>query len=195
MRLLSSLTPDTICSVSVSQCDAFPSSSYLWEADCRAPQSKHTFATVSSILYESVALESAEQCRLTLDMLARDQDIARHVRHLTIRPQSKYRSYLTLAENEVASAAVRRTVGSKCLDALVGFRWDADEFPCNDDMWFALRAGCVQVIIWVCDRDTDLVQVPAIAVHWNLARCDASASQQSCACAYCIERIHLFIYS
>jgi hypothetical protein len=79
-------------------------------------------------------------------MLSRNHGIARHVRNLAIRPQSKYRKYLSSAENESSSAAMRQTAGLKCLDALKKFIWDADELPYNDDMWFALRAGCVSII-------------------------------------------------
>ncbi|KAF9474701.1 hypothetical protein BDN70DRAFT_884538 [Pholiota conissans] len=107
--------------------------------------SKHAFANISSVLYETVVLESAEQCRVTLEMLSRNQGIARHVQNLVIRPQSKYRRYLSAADNDSASAAVLQTAGSKCLDALKKFLWDADELPYNDDMWFALRAGCPQL--------------------------------------------------
>ncbi|KAF8971198.1 hypothetical protein BDZ97DRAFT_1788255 [Flammula alnicola] len=107
--------------------------------------SNYVFSNVSSVLYETVVLESVEQCRLTLGMLSRNNGIARHVRHLVIRPQARHRTYFTLDHNAAASAAVRETVGSMCLDALVRFIWDADELPYHDDMWFALRAGCPQL--------------------------------------------------
>lgn len=93
------------------------------------------------MLYESVVLGSVEQCRLTLGMLSRTPDIARHIRELVIRPQAKYKSYFSPADNASASYAVRKIASEKCLDALVMFKWDADELPYYEDMWFALRVG------------------------------------------------------
>lgn len=74
-------------------------------------------------------------------MLRRRPDISRHARELHIRPQAKWRSALTVAENGAVSAAVRSLAASKRLDALTNFTWDADEMPLNEDMWFALRVG------------------------------------------------------
>ena len=99
------------------------------------------FSNVSSVLYETVTLESVEQCRLTLGMLLRRFDIARHVRNLIIRPHARHSTAFTPAESAAASFAVRKIAGSMCLDALVKFQWDADELPWYDDMWFALRLG------------------------------------------------------
>lgn len=95
------------------------------------------------MLYERVVLESVDQCRLTLDMLFRRIDIARHVRELIVRPQVKHVGYFGPADSSAASAAIRRVASAKCLDALVSFKWEADELPFYDDMWFALRAGYV----------------------------------------------------
>ena len=75
-------------------------------------------------------------------MLQRRFDIARHVRELIIRPQVKCHS--NSFDNATASSVVRRVAGTMCLDALVKFQWDADEMPFFEDMWFALRLGCVQ---------------------------------------------------
>ncbi|KAF8894365.1 hypothetical protein CPB84DRAFT_1782886 [Gymnopilus junonius] len=107
--------------------------------------SSHVFSNVSAVLYESVVLESVDQCRLTLRMLSRRIDIARHVRKLVIRPQVRHVGYFTPADSSTASAAVRNIASAKCLDALVSFQWDADELPFYDDMWFALRIGCPQL--------------------------------------------------
>jgi len=88
-------------------------------------------------------LQSAEQCSVTLGMLQRRFDIARHVRELIIRPQVKYHDHFSSFENATASAVVRQIAGAMCLDALVKFQWDAEEMPFYEDMWFALRLGCV----------------------------------------------------
>ena len=93
------------------------------------------------MLYESVVLESAEQCCLTLGMLLQNPHIARHVRELVVRPQARHKSYFRLADNASVSSLVRQISGEFRLDALVSFNWDADEPPYYEDMWFALRVG------------------------------------------------------
>lgn len=105
-------------------------------------QSQYIFSSVSPVLYETVVLHSAEQCVVTLAMLQRRLDIARHVRELVIRPQAKYHHF-SLSDNIAVSSAVRQVAGAMCLDALVKFQWDAEEMPFLEDMWFALRLGCV----------------------------------------------------
>ncbi|KAF8639546.1 hypothetical protein AX17_001451 [Amanita inopinata Kibby_2008] len=107
--------------------------------------SNYIFSNASSVLYEFVSLNTIEQCISTLGMLHRHPGIARHVRELYIRPQARWRSTLTVAENEQASAAVRSLAASMRLDALTKFVWDTDEMPLNEDMWFALRMGCPQL--------------------------------------------------
>ena len=87
-------------------------------------------------------LHSAEQCAVTLGMLVRRLDIARHVRELVIRPQAKHHHF-SPTDNLVVSSVVQRVAGSMSLDALVKFQWDAEEMPFLEDMWFALRLGCV----------------------------------------------------
>ncbi|KAF8730047.1 hypothetical protein AX14_005776 [Amanita brunnescens Koide BX004] len=109
------------------------------------PQSSYIFSCVSPALYESVYLNTIEQCTSTLAMLQRRPDISRHVRELHVRPEEKWRSALTVTENGVVSAAVMSLAASKRLDALTKFIWDADEMPLNEDMWFALRVGCPQL--------------------------------------------------
>jgi hypothetical protein len=74
-------------------------------------------------------------------MLARRTDIARHVRELTLRLQSKHTPTMTTNDREAASAAVIEIASSMALDALRKFVWDADELPFHEDMWFALRVG------------------------------------------------------
>lgn len=93
------------------------------------------------MLYESVVLESVEQCHLTLGMLLKNPCIARHVRELVVRPQARHKSHFSPADNASVSYAVRRIAGEFRLDALVSFNWDADESPYYEDMWFALRVG------------------------------------------------------
>ena len=105
-------------------------------------QSQYYFSSVSPVLYETVVLHSAEQCAVTLAMLQRRLDIARHVRELVIRPQAKYHHF-SPSDNLDVSSAVRQVAGAMCLDALVKFQWDAEEMPFLEDMWFALRLGCV----------------------------------------------------
>ena len=87
-------------------------------------------------------LHSAEQCAVTLAMLCRRLDIARHVRELVIRPQPKHHHF-SPSDNLVVSSIVRSVAGAMCLDALVKFQWDAEEMPILEDVWFALRLGCV----------------------------------------------------
>jgi len=107
-------------------------------------QSRYTFTNVSSVLYETVTLESAEQCGLTLGMLMKRKDIARHMRHLIVKPQGKHKSGYNTADSAASSASVRAIAGAMCLDALRGFQWFGDELPYHEDMWFALRLGCVR---------------------------------------------------
>ena len=104
------------------------------------PQSQYVFANVSPVLYETVVLHSTEQCIFTLGMLQRRFDIARHVRELVIRPQAKH---FNASDNAAVSSIVQQVAGAMCLDALVKFQWDAEEMPLVEDMWFALRLGCV----------------------------------------------------
>ncbi|KAF8828719.1 hypothetical protein HHX47_DHR3000084 [Lentinula edodes] len=113
--------------------------------DCRADvfslclTSNRFFATVSSVLYTSVTLNSVEQCSTTLKMLRNRPDIARHVRELIVRPGALSTSDNQFNASERASAAVRDVAMSKALDALVKFTWDFDDLPVYDDMWFALH--------------------------------------------------------
>ncbi|TFK44191.1 hypothetical protein BDQ12DRAFT_620074 [Crucibulum laeve] len=107
--------------------------------------SNYVFSHISSVLYETVVLESVEQCSYTLGMLARRHGIARHVRELVVRPHGKTKTGIASVERDIVSAAVMKVAGSLCLDALVKFVWDADEIPYHEDMWFALRMGCPQL--------------------------------------------------
>lgn len=79
---------------------------------------------------------------MTLGMLSRRTDIARHVRRLVIRPHARKQN-LTFIENIEVASAIRNIASGMCLDALVRFHWDADELPLLDEMWFALRMGYV----------------------------------------------------
>jgi hypothetical protein len=119
--------------------------------DCRADvfnfclTSQKCFATISSVLYASVTLCSAEQCSTTLKMLQRRPDIARHVRELIVKPGHLSTSEKRFSDSEIASAAVRDVAMSRALDALVKFTWDFDDLPLYDEMWFALRVCCGQL--------------------------------------------------
>ncbi|KAF8800240.1 hypothetical protein BYT27DRAFT_6840104 [Phlegmacium glaucopus] len=107
--------------------------------------SQYVFSNVSPVLYETVLLQSAEQCSVTLGMLQRRFDIARHVRELIIRPQAKYHNHFNAFDNATVSSVVRQVAGAMCLDALAKFEWDAEDMPFFEDMWFALRLGCPQL--------------------------------------------------
>lgn len=106
-------------------------------------QCKYIYSTISTVLYETVILNNAEQCTLTLAMLQRRPDIARHVRVLVVRPQAKRPSRDGVLVSQEASGAVRDVAATMRLDALTKFIWDGDEKPYHEDMWFALRMGCV----------------------------------------------------
>jgi hypothetical protein len=91
-------------------------------------------------------LKSAKQCTTTLGMLRRRPDIARHVRKLLIKPDSKMSQKDQFLDGVVASAAVREVAMGRQLDALFKFAWHYDELPYHDDMWFALRMGYVLLL-------------------------------------------------
>lgn len=81
-------------------------------------------------------------------MLRRRPDIARHVRELTITLKSKKNLDYNIINREIASS-VRDLATTMRLDALTKFIWDADEMPYHEDMWFALRMGCVSLLaLW-----------------------------------------------
>ncbi|EKM74935.1 hypothetical protein AGABI1DRAFT_109723 [Agaricus bisporus var. burnettii JB137-S8] len=105
--------------------------------------SSYVFSHISSVLYESVTLNTSQQCHFTLGMLAAHSNIARHVRELTLRLQPSHHS--ASDDGNAACTAVIRVASSKTLDALCRFVWDADELPLHEDMWFALRIGCPQL--------------------------------------------------
>ncbi|KAF5385948.1 hypothetical protein D9615_002663 [Tricholomella constricta] len=107
--------------------------------------SRYVYSNIAAVLYETVTLNSLEQCTRTLTMLQRRPDIARHVRELVIRPHSNNEVRHGVAVSLLASAAVRETAATQRLDALTKFIWDGDEKPYHEDMWFALRMGCPQL--------------------------------------------------
>ena len=134
--------------ISVLQCVPSFKSSCSTELNDINSQSKFVFANVSPVLYEIVVLQSTEQCSVTLGMLQKHFEIARHVRELVIRPHAKYHNHFNPFDNPTVSSIVRQVAGARvadamCLDALVKFQWDAEEMPFFQDMWFALRLGCV----------------------------------------------------
>ena len=131
-------------------------------------KSNYIFSHVSSVLYEKVVLKSAEQCTWTLGMLARRVDVARHVRELII---SLSRALVSGIDNATASSAVRKVAEGMRLDALAKFCWDAEESPYHEDMWFALRMGCVfPSVSTSLPSLTGLLQVSSIALYRNVHR-------------------------
>jgi len=76
-------------------------------------------------------------------MLQCRPEIARHVRELVVRPHTNKKARQGIAVSALASAAVRDTASTMRLDALKKFVWDGEEKPYHEDMWFALRMGCV----------------------------------------------------
>ena len=131
-------------------------------------KSNHIFSNVSPVLYEKVVLKSAEQCTWTLGMLARRVDVARHVRELII---SLSKAFVSGIDNATASSAVRKVAGAMPLDALAKFCWDAEESPYDEDMWFALRMGCVFPSVFTSWPSlTRLLQMSSIALYRNVHR-------------------------
>ncbi|KAJ6625876.1 hypothetical protein B0H10DRAFT_2211745 [Mycena sp. CBHHK59/15] len=108
--------------------------------------SKSFFSEIAPVLYQSVVLNSAQQCTSTLAMLKRRKDIARHVRELTIRPRrSKKHASNYLEDSRTSSVAVAEIAASRCLDALSKFAWCHDEGAHHEEMWLALRMCCPQL--------------------------------------------------
>lgn len=72
-------------------------------------------------------------------MLLRRPDLARHVRRLAVRPDGRgeYTSQRARAVSELLYEL------APSLDALQSFCWDSEEVPPCDDIWFALKQGCV----------------------------------------------------
>jgi hypothetical protein len=91
------------------------------------------------VLYAAVVLSSAKQCTLTLRMLGRRPELARHVRELVIRQNPKNKTKFCDEESDIASSAVRELAAARRLDALTTFVWEGSEMPYHEDMWFALR--------------------------------------------------------
>lgn len=102
--------------------------------------STNVFANVSTVLYERVCVKSANQCTVTLGMLCRRPDIARHVRELVYQPHGR-----SASSGDEAASAIIKAASSQHLDALVRFQWDDEELPYREDMWFALRVCCPQL--------------------------------------------------
>ncbi|TFK25240.1 hypothetical protein FA15DRAFT_756029 [Coprinopsis marcescibilis] len=108
--------------------------------------SKSVFEHVSAVLYKKVHLKTLQQSTVTLGMLAKRPEIARHVRELVIQPteSTSKRGASSIINTEAANAVIQ-VASSKYLDALVRFQWDDEELPYHEDMWFALRIGCPQL--------------------------------------------------
>lgn len=112
------------------------------------------------MLYRHVVLKSFEKCRTTLNMLSRRPDITRHVRSLLVSPRSLQRARHVFSDSAVISDMVRMLASSKTLVALSKFIWADEELPFYDDMWFALRVGCVRHAV---HRDGELIiSIPAV---------------------------------
>jgi hypothetical protein len=106
-------------------------------------KSNFVYYSVSSVLYEKVTLNNIQQCLHTLSMLQRRPEIARHVRELVVRPHTDKQIRQGIAVSALVSAAVRDAAATMRLDALKKFVWHGEERPYHEDMWFALRMGCV----------------------------------------------------
>ena len=101
-------------------------------------------------------------------MLARRVDVARHVRELII---SLSRALVSGIDNATASSAVRKIAGAMRLDALAKFRWDAEESPYDEEMWFALRMGCAfPSVSTSLPSLMGFIQVSSIALYRNVHR-------------------------
>ncbi|EAU91118.1 hypothetical protein CC1G_03286 [Coprinopsis cinerea okayama7 len=108
--------------------------------------STNVFSHVSTVLYEKITLQTSQQCSITLGMLTKRPDIARHVRELAYEPdRSCSRRSMSTTDNAEACQAIIKVASSKRLDALVRFQWNDEELPHHEDMWFALRMGCPQL--------------------------------------------------
>ena len=131
-------------------------------------KSNYIFSNVSPVLYEKVVLKSAEQCTWTLGMLTRRVDVARHVRKLII---SLSKGFISGIDNATASSAVRKVAGAMHLESLAKFCWDAEESSYDEDMWFALRMGCVfPSVFTLWPSLTCLLQVSSITLYRNVHR-------------------------
>ena len=104
-----------------------------------------------SALYHTVELNETVQCCITLDMLDKHPNIARHVQKLVLRhggglksPQSvnssAHRGFSYPGPSYVC-AAVKRA--ARRLDALRSFVWGGEDYPWDDDIWHILRKSCV----------------------------------------------------
>lgn len=131
------------------------------------PKSNFVYSSVVSVLYEKVTLNNIRQCIHTLAMLQRQPEIARHVRELVVRPHTNGKIRQRAVVNALASAAVRDAAATMRLDALKKFMWDGEEKPYHEDMWFALRMGCVtsRDQIDCLGLSTSLIKVPTTTVH------------------------------
>ncbi|KAI0286357.1 hypothetical protein BC826DRAFT_972643 [Russula brevipes] len=112
----------------------------------------HLYLTSSRIadaltpaLYSRIVLRGPAQCVRTLDMLYARPSRARHVRSLSVSPDSpgvargraSRWGRSALPDGYAVSSAVRRV--ARHLEVLRHFAWDGEELPPYDDMWFALR--------------------------------------------------------
>ncbi|KIY70655.1 hypothetical protein CYLTODRAFT_419611 [Cylindrobasidium torrendii FP15055 ss-10] len=82
---------------------------------------------------------------VTLPMLKRRPDVARHVRKLIVHPRRQGTFEFKFEDSATVSSAIRNLAASGNLEALTTFAWDDAELPYYDDMWFALRVRCPQL--------------------------------------------------
>lgn len=127
----------------------------------RCPQSSRIADALTPALYSRVVLRGPAQCIHTLDMLYARPERARHVRSLSVCPDSLLAGRGTGALSSSSSAskwgrsalpdayAVSSAVLSvaRHLEVLRCFVWDGEELPPYDDMWFALRILCVVAVL------------------------------------------------
>jgi hypothetical protein len=127
------------------------------------PQSSRTADALTPALYSRIVLRGPAQCIHTLDMLYARPERARHVRSLSVSPDSLSVGRATGAfssSSSSAAAGARWGRGAlpdayavssavlgvaRYLEVLRCFVWDGEELPPYDDMWFALRILCVSL--------------------------------------------------
>jgi len=124
-------------------------------------QSSRIADALTPALYSRIVLRGPAQCIHTLDMLYARPERARHVRSLSVCPDSLSAAGRgTGAGGSFSSAAASSRWGrgalpdayavssavlgvARHLEVLRCFVWDGEELPPYDDMWFALRILCV----------------------------------------------------
>jgi hypothetical protein len=102
------------------------------------------YGKVIGAIYREVELQQPGCC-ITLDMLSKNPEIARHVRKLVIRPDAVTSLFLpnkySPIDAHLVALALKRA--APCLDAMHTFVWAGEEYPPEDDIWSVLKTQCV----------------------------------------------------